>query len=495
MQKIEKKKRAGHPRFRLVLLAVLVLALAGTAYLYVRLKQPEGTELPVSVSTYGELISKGTDEVARLQVTLRGGETWAILQEDGVVSVEGKPDFPVDASVAEDLLEASCVVSYEDILSDDPAEYQDRLADFGLDDPRCVAEITYTDGTGVTLRIGGRSDELDDTFYYMLVDGDDHLYGLDLTTANDLCMELALLHAVEQPVIHKARIDSFSIQQGETILGWALDGSITDADAEDRWFLVSPVRYPAEGETITNLRSNLANLRLGAYVGEATPENLTKYGFDEPRMVLTIHMAAGTVGTVDDDGVYGSTDYPESTVVFTVGGEKSDVVDYVRLGDDIYITSHYSLDVFMSQTAADTLTRYPVRVTLSNLKTLTIASENGTDVYEVDKVEEMDETGELVLDDDGNVTYNYSVTKNGEELSWDAFEYAYYQLIAVTVSGQLPEDWQQTEEVHTLYTFVTRTGTEHTIGLTRFDALHDAVLVDGCAMFYLIRNGLAFNVE
>ena len=237
----------------------------------------------------------------------------------------------------------------------------------------------------------------------------------------------------------------------------------------------------------------MANLRLGAYVCAANEETLVRYGFDEPRMVLTIHQAAGSVGLADEDGVWESTDWEASELTFTVGGEKSDVTDYVLVDGRIYITSHYSLDVFMSLAAADTLTRYPVRVSLSNLRELTIAGRESSVSYTLDRVEVTDDAGELILDDDGNTQYDVTVrVSDGSDVSYDAFKAAYDALLVATVSGSLPEGWQPTEEVHTLYTFSTLTGVEHTIGLTRFDALHDAVEVDGCAMFYIIHDGLAF---
>ena len=31
---------------------------------------------------------------------------------------------------------------------------------------------------------------------------------------------------------------------------------------------------------------------------------------------------------------------------------------------------------------------------------------------------------------------------------------------------------------------------EHTLELSEFDALHDAVTLDGCTLFYLIREGI-----
>ena len=39
------------------------------------------------------------------------------------------------------------------------------------------------------------------------------------------------------------------------------------------------------------------------------------------------------------------------------------------------------------------------------------------------------------------------------------------------------------------------TGECYTLELTRFDAMHDAVLLDGHGLFYLIRDGLAFDVK
>ena len=71
----------------------------------------------------------------------------------------------------------------------------------------------------------------------------------------------------------------------------------------------------------------------------------------------------------------------------------------------------------------------------------------------------------------------------------------YNSLLAVTVSGTLPEGWQPTGVVHTRFTFETRTGTQHTIELTPFDALHDAVICDGCAMFYLIKDGMRLAAQ
>ena len=61
--------------------------------------------------------------------------------------------------------------------------------------------------------------------------------------------------------------------------------------------------------------------------------------------------------------------------------------------------------------------------------------------------------------------------------------------------GWLPEGWAAAEAPHTTFTFEAVDGETHTLALTAFDALHDAVTLDGCTLFYLIRDGMDFRVE
>ena len=494
---VQKKRRRGGPRLRWVWLALGAAALALILGLNSQMNRPKIVTPQIADTEQDEpLTSHAMDEVERITVRLRSGEQWTVrCAADGTLWTEGDDSFQVNPKIAESMLDAAAVVIYYKVLSEDPAEYGERLADFGLTEPRAVVEIGYRDGSSITLRTGDKSSGIDDPFYYMMVDGDLRLYALDTETRDQLVMEKALLREVTQPTIHKARIDRVSIALPEGEYAWQLRGGITDGDAADRWFLTSPVTYPADGEAIDRMRTNLENIRLGAWVASASRDNLTAYGFDAPRMVLTIHMAAGALGTVSELGTYDVVDWPESMVTITVGAAQSDMVDYVRVEDSIYLTSHFLLDVFMSVNPADTLTRYPVLTSLSNLSRLVIETSAGTSVYEVTRTEQVAANNDLVYDEEGHIVCDVTVTKNGQEIGWGAFEAAYNDLLMVTVSGSLPKGWVQTEAPHTKYTFETVTGVTHTIELARFDAMHDAVIVDGCAMFYLINGGLHFALE
>ena len=47
---------------------------------------------------------------------------------------------------------------------------------------------------------------------------------------------------------------------------------------------------------------------------------------------------------------------------------------------------------------------------------------------------------------------------------------------------------------HTVWTFTDVDGTVHTVALTRYDAMHDAVAIDGVALFYLIQGGFSLGI-
>ena len=108
-------------------------------------------------------------------------------------------------------------------------------------------------------------------------------------------------------------------------------------------------------------------------------------------------------------------------------------------------------------------------------------------------MEQVAANNELVYDESGNVCYDVHVTRNGEAIDYAAFEAAYSALLPVTVSGLLPETTDAAP--HTVYTFTDVDGTVHTVALATFDALHDAVTVNGHQAFYLIKNGFRLNMD
>ena len=103
--------------------------------------------------------------------------------------------------------------------------------------------------------------------------------------------------------------------------------------------------------------------------------------------------------------------------------------------------------------------------------------------------------GSKVYDTDGNIVYDIACIRNGSSVSYAGFEAAYNELLMATVSGMLPQGWTAETQAHTAYTFTQVDGVTHKVELVHYDAFHDAVVLDGNAMFYLIKNGLRFGME
>ena len=159
------------------------------------------------------------------------------------------------------------------------------------------------------------------------------------------------------------------------------------------------------------------------------------------------------------------------------------MVAYVRFGDEIFTISHFSVNVFTQTDPLSTVARYTVATPLNSLESVTVEKAECADEYRIEKIEETQNTEQT------EETQQYRCLKNGEEISYDTFSAAWERLLTVTVSGRLPKDWEL-KESHTKYTLRTVSGGAHTIALSDYDGMHDAVTMDGHTLFYLIKGGM-----
>lgn len=489
MQTVARKKRRGPRRHgQLILLGVLAALLAGALVIQHQLSQPAAPLEPPSASPIRTIFSYAPGDVTALTIRRSDEAPWTVVAdaESGLFVLQGEDGFTLTADATAELREAAHAIVCEEVLSDDPADYADHLADFGLETPRYTAAISFADGRTVTLHVGDRTAN-SDSWYYAIAEGDDHLYALGKGVVDELFVSRESLWDVVQPTLHKARIDRITLLQGDGAVQaeWTLMGRITDSDALDRWQVTKPFVYPADATAMSSLLSNAANLRLGAYVGPATAENLTRCGFDTPRMTIQLHMAAGTTGVTGASGMYTTTDWPESTCTFVIGGQRSDMVDYILHEDVIYVSSHFTFAVFTDLDPRSTMNRYPVLTALGNLATLTVTEQGASTTYALSRTERVAPNNELLTDEDGSVLYDVTVTRDGEPFDYAAFEAAYARLITISTAGVLPQGAIVEPEPHTVYTFTDVDGTVHTVALHGYGVLHDAVAVDGHQAFYM----------
>ena len=496
MQNVPKKKHAvrRHSRILLLIFAVVLVATAACLLIFARTPAP-APETPAHEDEEITLWSVESADITRIRIAVRNQDAWSAVQtESGALVLEGENSFTVDADIAATLLSGLKNVTAE-ILSDDWNGTDEEWAAFGLDDPESVVTVDFADGSSHTLRIGS-APQYEHSWQYAQRDGDTRLLSVRRGQAEECNVTRGSLHRIEQLTIHADRLDEITLlnAEGEITQQWRLNGAITNADAQDRWMLTTPVSYPADGTAMNTLRKSAANIRLGEYIADATAESIARYGLDTPRLVIRLHQAAGTIGAVGTTGSYATTDYPEATITLVIGEQESDLVDYVLYDGGIYRCSTLLLRGVMNADWQETITRYPVLTALGNLASLSRETADGVDTWVITRTEQVAENNELVTDDEGNQVYDIALTKNGESADYTAFSAAYNQLMMVTMSGRLPDGWTAADAPHTVWTFTDVDGTVHTVALTRYDAMHDAVAVDGVALFYLIQGGFSLGI-
>ena len=492
MQKVERQKHKDRGRKRLIgLLLCAVLLIGGVTAGILLSNKAKEEEIITHQHITGAITQKNAEDLKSLTVTQRGKDSWtAVREEDGSMRLQTEDEsmpvtWLVDEHIAGRLTDAAVNLTYDDIFTENREDWEPDAEDFGLRDPLVTAVFRYTDGTEVTAYFGDSADADDNAYYYMTIDGDDRLYAVAAGTLEDLNTEKELLHPVQALEIRSALLDRLTVRNGDGTVRkeWTLQGQVSDRDAAENWMLTVPFEYPADYDAMKNLRDSAENLALGVYIGEAEEEALKQCGLDQPTAVIELHMAEGSTGTVSDAGVYDVVDWEERTETLTIGSSKSEMVAYVRFGDEIFTISHFSVNVFTETDPLSTVARYAVATPLNSLERLTVEKAEGTDEYRIEKIEV---SGDAEQTED---TPQYRCLKNGEEISYDTFSAAWERLLTVTVSGRLPKDWEL-KEAHTKYTLRTVSGGAHTIELSDYDGMHDAVTLDGHTLFYLIKGGM-----
>ena len=486
MQQVDRKRRKEkkHGRRKWVLLGIAAAALSVTAAVLLNREAPK-PEVAGRVETGGTLSARQATELVSMTVTRKGKDSWTLTRDAaGGLHLNGQDDWEADSAIADLYQDAVTNLVYADIVTEDPAEYRDKLDEFGLDDPGITVEARFYDGERLTFRIGDRM-PVAEGWYYMTVDGDDRLFAVSAALAQDLGMDPQTLHPVEQPDIYAVLLDRITLAgaDGTVTAEWRLRGQVTDRDAGTNWEITVPIRYPADEESVKNLKSAAEELRMGSWAEQATEESLARYGLDHPAYTLTLHMAAGSTGTVSPLGVFDVVERPESTVTLAIADGSHEMLRYVRFGDGIYSVSYVRLAALLEADPAETAARYVAAMPLNSVESLRIEQDGTAAEYVLSRTGETDaETAEEII----------LCEKNGEEFPYDVFAAAYERLLTVTVSGILPEGTVR-QEPYARYVFRSVSGVEHTVELAEWDGMHDTVTIDGETRFYLIRGGMTFS--
>ncbi len=482
---LKKRRRPVKPRNMLVLALLGAAVLLGAAFIY--FANLQGAKVPEAETTYRVLSSHTAEEVAYITVTRRDGTGYALAAKDGKLFVPEKPDFVMDETLEQDVLNASAIITIEDTLSESREEWEPHKADFGLEPPALSVEVGYTDGKTVTFSVGGKAP--DSRLYYFELAGQPGLYLAPADLIDLFGEDLTYLHKVSQPIVHYQRIDRITIQNGagDVEAAWTLETAITAENAFSAWRMTAPYSYPCDAQAMKTLLTAMGKLYLGRFVTTATEEAKVQYGFAPPKRTITLHQAAGKMAAINNSGAYTVTDYPETTLTLAVGNSAGDYVDYCMVDGSIYLVSSLSQPLLNNLVPESTWLLQPAAIDMEDIASLTVERGSEKHIYTLRRQERVLPNNELAKDEAGNILKDTYVDKDGQPADFAAFEAAIASLQTVTVSGRLPAGFSSAQAPSIRLVFTLLDGRTRTLACVDFDSLQDALCVDGVFLHYLPR--------
>lgn len=456
----------------LLLLPVLLLATGiGCAVHFAR--RPAVVELPRKADTTTVFSNRSIEEIVSMTVTT-ADETYTVLQQDGTWHMAGDDGFRFDQSMLSSFLYEGATVITEYTVGRLDSFNGLTEADFGLEEAQCIrAEVNYTDGSRLCYRIGARVPE-EMVRYYFMVENDDTVYAVSRDMYDTLCLSSRALHTVPSLALRADLIDAVTFEG---------DAPFRMERRSEGWYMTSPFEYPLSTAAVETLLSKLEVLRLAQCVAGEGAE-LTPYGLVAPRRVVTLDIAASTVTGYDSEGnTAAETTLDPYSLTFACGDPANDVSFYCLYRGRVYKATDFSAGFLLSQGYETLLSASPVSIPTNMLTALEWTNNGETARYDIRLTESVLENNELQTDANGNVLYDLSVTKDGTAVDSNAFLTFYKGLVTFKASSRLPAGWMPQGVPHTVLT-LRGEGFTRTVAFYPLDALHDAVAVNGTALFY-----------
>lgn len=477
MEKVP-RKRAKRPIKKWALL--LILAAAALAawgadwYIRTRLsRQPDFTERAETVI----LLAEARENIQSMTVIPEEGDAYLLSRQGDAFVLQGQEENPLRENILKDMLGVAEYMTAENtvIAPEDWDEGAVTLSDFGLEAPWVSLTVAYTDGRRVNVLFGDEAPD-DTPQRYCLVEGQPGLFTVLTSETDAFFYDKEALRAFDQPKIDGSLLDRIDVT-GDIILGLFYTPS--------GWYLDAPLRYPAQTARVSTLLSRIGQMAFEACLGDAEQMDLRAYGLDSPALTVRLTQAASVINGETTEGEQVSVPVPETEYTLLIGDETGKSGVYLLWNGQVFKASNFLLGFWKELNADDLLLRAPVNLQVNDLKEVRVRSGEIQAAYAVEMVESVTENNLIATDEYGQILYDCEVTRAGEEtpLDTEAFLAWYASLASLAPAGELPAEYRAAGQPRAVIT-LTNEHLVREIALYPFDALHDAVSVDGTAVYY-----------
>ena len=409
-------------------------------------------------------------------------------KKDDTWTEKSDADFPVNQDTVDNAVKGVTSLTADQEISD-----VEDLSQYDLDDPQNTITLTTADGD-TTLQVGMESSN--NQYYVKKAEDDKNVFLVSSTSLEPFMGGLYdFAESGTFPSVTSATITDVKVDKE--------DGYELTQDADNLFWNVSDGKDTEKADTTKagTVTSAIGSLAYDKFVDYNCTDD-AKYGFDDPYAVVTVKYSEEEAvesdeNTEDTDSSEDEQDTQtvEKTLTIYVGDETGDD-RYVKVDDskEVYTITKDSLTDILDSTAADFYSLSVNYVSVNDLDTLEVKSDDGdhtvdvvretvkaedeeesdTDADSTDSSEDSSADGDS---SDATETTTTSYELDGEDMDETAFTTFYNKLINITAQERLTEKY--TPEGDAAYTFIFKdtTGNEITAEYYEYDTNFYAAVV------------------
>ena len=467
----KRKKRVKKPALLLMLLLAAALCFGGLYWL----RQPAYPEPQAAQKVY--LLNRPKAEITSLAVITKEYGVYPLARDaNGQMTLAGKEEKPLREDVVEDYLNAAAQMESAEVVYDSLKGVD--LAPFGLAEPALRLVVGYADGEKKEVRVGSAVTEDENTLYYCTVTGDDRLFVMLASQCDIFFHDEYYLLSFRQPQIDAALLDEIRVTgEKELTLRYTPVG----------WLMKAPLAYPADPQKTQALLTHIESMAFEAYLGPEKEADLAKYGLDHPALTVTLCQAPTVITGETKEGENVSLDYPAVEYELCLGAENGKSGVYLLWNGGVYRASNFLLGFWKQIDPDSLLCRKPIHFLVNQLTGITLESAGQKRHFQITMVESVGENNQVETDEYGQTLYDAMILESGNTLDSAAFLSWYTYLASLSPSGRLPAGYK-TDAAPALTLILETESQVRTLAFTPYDALHDALWVDGVGLFYVDRS-------
>lgn len=469
-----------HKKFSLtqlsIIFAVLLILLAASIYYVIDLNKKELPSLQIEKDLKVLLFKADKADLISFTISPSNGIDYTILNKDAEYVLKDHPDFVLNYSIIEEMVESLIYLEAEKLLIE---VEQMHLIDYGIDNSAVEVMANFNGNRSYSFKIGHRiPTDIPKDFGVFNNSGD--LYAFGITLKDLFNQQMNWLHLVPDVNFTADLLDRVILENDK-------DRLILSRLEKDLWVLNEPFHYPVDKLKMNRVLSSISKMRFASFVDTASAESLRRYGLDHPRLTVTFLLAESTIKSTSIlNGQSHVKAVEAQEMIIRIGDAIEGLGFYCQYFDKIYQASDLSMGFMLDLRTNNYLSQFPIDVPLNLVHSISFEQiDNEKSAYNVLLVEHILPNNQIAHDEQENILYDYYVlNEEAKEIDAEKFTKLYDSLSSIKALGHISNFSDRVMTSPILQVKINFLNENRIINFLPLDTLHAAIEVNGDIVHY-----------